>query len=77
MTSFNAWFHKFVFLKDRGAAGASSPLCVESEVIMYKFIAGILALLLCLALAGCGGGDSSSESSRGGMNIHEMWTDEA
>lgn len=55
---------------------------------MYKFIAGILALICCLALAGCGGGDSSSESSggdgspagdgssAGGMNIHEMWTDD-
>lgn len=45
---------------------------------MYKIPAIALALICCLALAGCGGDDSSdpSESSGGGMNIHEMWTDD-
>lgn len=47
---------------------------------MYKILTGVLALICCLALAGCGGNDSSDSSessSGGGMNIHEMWTDDA
>lgn len=43
---------------------------------MKKFIACLLALCLCAALAGCTNEDDGSENSGGGMNIHEMWTDE-
>lgn len=51
---------------------------------MFKrIIICLLALCFCAALTGCTNEDDSSESyagegssSGGGMNIHEMWTDE-
>lgn len=45
---------------------------------MFKrIIVCLLALCFCAALTGCTNEDDSSESSSGGgMNIHEMWTDE-
>ena len=51
--------------------------------IMFKLVIACLLMLFCCAmLAGCTNEDDSSEnssggeSSSGGMNIHEMWTDE-
>lgn len=50
--------------------------------MLKKLIACLLALFCYAALAGCTNEDDSSESSMssdssaGGMNIHEMWTDE-
>ena len=50
---------------------------------MFKKIIACLLMLFCgVMLAGCTNEDDSSEnssggeSSSGGMNIHEMWTDE-